>query len=226
MKLFINDKPIRVYSTSTKIERFKYSVFFDGTKELLSTDLVGDVLIEKATSVQIERLFRLLEIKKLNKLKSISFLAEDYEFMVQFIKDQFKLVKASGGVVMKDNQILLIHRLGKWDLPKGKLKKKEDSQKGAKREVEEECSIKVVVKDMFCSTWHSYIRKGKRILKKTDWYVMSCTDDSNMRPQLEEFIEDVRWMSMKDAVKSVEKSYASIKDVVSEFNNLHSNTVR
>jgi 8-oxo-dGTP pyrophosphatase MutT (NUDIX family) len=226
MKLFINDKPIRVYSTSNKIERFKYSVFFDGSKELLSTDLVGDVLIERATTLQIERLFRLLEIKKLNKLKSISFLADDYEFMVQFIKDQFKLIKASGGVVMKDHQILLIHRLGKWDLPKGKLKKKEDSQKGAKREVEEECSIKVVVKDKFCSTWHSYIRKGKRILKKTDWYVMDCSDDSNMRPQVEEFIEDVRWMHMKDAVKAVEKSYASIKDVVNEFYVLHSNSIR
>ena len=107
----------------------------------------------------------------------------------------------------------MIYRLNKWDLPKGKLKKKESPVEGAKREVEEECNIRVLSQEKICATWHSYIRKGKRILKKTDWYLMNCTDDSEMGPQMEELIEDVRWFERKDVKKALKGSYRSIEEV-------------
>jgi 8-oxo-dGTP pyrophosphatase MutT (NUDIX family) len=119
--------------------------------------------------------------------------------------------------VRKGEKVLLIYRLKKWDLPKGKLKKGEDPLKGAKREVEEECNIRVDVRDKICSTWHTYTRKDKRILKRTDWYLMNCTDDSNMRPQIEEFIDDVKWMKKEDALKCIRSSYASIDEVMTQF---------
>lgn len=205
---------------------FEYDTIIGATEEILSVKLLGKVLIQQASPRQLERLIRLLELKKLKKLLSITFAVDDYEFMVEFVKDQFKVIKASGGVVRKGDKILLIFRLGKWDLPKGKLKKKEESMKAAKREVEEECSVKVDVKEKVCSTWHTYVRKGKRILKRTDWYEMNCIDDSNMQPQLEEFIEDLKWMNYKDVVRSVKNSYASIQEVVDEFYRLHSELVR
>lgn len=226
MKLFINDKPIKVIQYIPTLPVYEYNTVIGGTEEILSIHLIGKVLIKQATARQLERLIRLMELKRLKKLVSITFAVEDYEFMVEFIKDQFKVVKASGGVVRKQEKILLIFRLGKWDLPKGKLKKKEESIKCAKREVEEECSIKVDVKDKICSTWHAYVRKGKRILKRTDWYEMNCLDDSNMQPQLAEFIEDVKWMGYKDVLRSVKNSYASIQEVVDEYYRLHSELVR
>jgi ADP-ribose pyrophosphatase YjhB (NUDIX family) len=170
---------------------------------------------------------RIIEFKKLKKLKAISFAVSDYETVVDFIKDQFKIIKASGGIVKKGDKVLMIFRLKKWDLPKGKLKKDEDSLKGAKREVEEECNIKVDVREKLCSTWHTYIRKDRRILKKTNWYIMNCADDSNMRPQLEEFIEEVKWMKKEDVQKALKNSYLSIEEVFSEFYLLDQlNTVR
>ncbi|MBC7450657.1 MAG: NUDIX hydrolase [Cytophagales bacterium] len=226
MKLFINDKPLKVIQYVPELQVFEYDTILGGTEEILSAKLLGKVLIKQASPRQLERLIRLLELKKLKKLLSITFAVDDYEFMVEFVKDQFKVIKASGGVVRKGDKILLIFRLGKWDLPKGKLKKKEESIKAAKREVEEECSIKIDVKEKICSTWHTYVRKGKRILKRTDWYEMNCIDDSNMQPQLEEFIEDLKWMTYKDVIKSVKNSYASIQQVVDEFYSLHSELVR
>jgi len=226
MKLFINDKPIKVIQYVSTQPVYEYNTVIGATEEILSVNLIGKVLIKQATARQLERLIRIMELKRLKKLISITFAVDDYEFMVEFIKDQFKVVKASGGVVRKQEKVLLIFRLGKWDLPKGKLKKKEESIKCAKREVEEECSIKVDVKDKVCSTWHAYVRKGKRILKRTDWYEMNCLDDSNMQPQLAEFIEDVKWMGYKDVMKSVKNSYASIQEVVDEYYRLHSELVR
>jgi len=226
MKLFVNDKPIKVIQYVATQPVYEYNTVIGATEEILSVNLNGKVLIKQATARQLERLIRIMELKRLKKLVSVTFAVDDYEFMVEFIKDQFKVVKASGGVVRKQEKVLLIFRLGKWDLPKGKLKKKEESIKCAKREVEEECSIKVDVKDKVCSTWHAYVRKGKRILKRTDWYEMNCLDDSNMQPQLAEFIEDVKWMGYKDVMKSVKNSYASIQEVVDEYYRLHSELVR
>ena len=226
MKLFINDKPLKVIQYIPAQPVFEYDTIIGGTEEILSVKLLGKVLIQQASPRQLERLIRLLELKKLKKLLSITFAVEDYEFMVEFVKDQFKVIKASGGVVRKNDRILMIFRLGKWDLPKGKLKKKEESIKAAKREVEEECSVKVDVKDKVCSTWHTYVRKGKRILKRTDWYEMICLDDSNMQPQLAEFIEELKWMNYKEVSKSVKNSYASIQEVVDEYYRLHSDLVR
>lgn len=226
MKLFLNDKPIKVIAFIPNVPLYSYQEIIRQGEEVLSARLKGDVYIENVTPRQIERIIALLEIKKLKDLTSITLAAEDYTFTTSFIKDQFKIIKASGGVVRKNDKILMIYRLGKWDLPKGKLKKKEDSLKGAKREVEEECSIRVEVKEKLCSTWHSYIRKGKRLLKKTDWYIMYCTDDSNMQPQVEEFIDEVKWMSYKEVQKVVRESYASIREVSEEFYRLHSDLVR
>ncbi|HEX8546417.1 MAG TPA: NUDIX domain-containing protein, partial [Cytophagaceae bacterium] len=188
MKLFINDKTLKITKFVTPVISGSFDSKLNGKDPITSKTLVGSVLIEGATEYQIERLFKLLEIKKLRKLTSITLSVQDEEHIVQFIKDQFKIIRASGGVVIKDDKVLMIYRLSKWDLPKGKLERGEDPMLGAHREVEEECNIKVEVKEKLCSTWHTYIRKGRRILKKTTWYIMDCLDDSKMGPQIEENI--------------------------------------
>jgi ADP-ribose pyrophosphatase YjhB (NUDIX family) len=227
MKIFVNDKPVKIIRFEDRNNTVGYDTILRGGDEITSKKLTGHVIIQNATTLQIERLLRILEFKKLKKLKAISFAVSDYETVVDFVKDQFKIIKASGGIVKKGDKVLMIFRLKKWDLPKGKLKKDEDSLKGAKREVEEECNIKVDVREKLCSTWHTYIRKDRRILKKTNWYIMNCADDSNMRPQLEEFIEEVKWMKKEDVQKALKNSYLSIEEVFSEFYLLDQlNTVR
>ena len=72
--------------------------------------------------------------------------------------------------MVKGDQVLMIYRLGKWDLPKGKLKSDEDQAAGALREVEEETNIKLELGEELPSTWHSYAYKGNKMLKKTSWF--------------------------------------------------------
>ncbi len=217
MKIFINDRLVKITTYDERNPVIGYDTILKGVDEITSKKLVGHVFIQQASTLQIERLLRILEFKKLKKMKAITFAVSDYETVKDFVKDQFKIIKASGGLVRKGDKVLMMFRLKKWDLPKGKLKKDEDSIKGAKREVEEECNIKVEVREKLCSTWHTYIRKDRRILKKTDWYLMNCLDDSNMRPQIEEFIEEVRWMKKEDIQRSLKNSYLSIEEVFSEF---------
>jgi 8-oxo-(d)GTP phosphatase len=217
MKLFINDKPVKVTKLDKEVNSKDFEVVLLSNDELLSKKLVGRVLVKNASNAQIDRLFKLLEVKKLKKLVSITFDVNDLEQTCEFIKDQFKIIKAGGGVVKKGDKILMIYRLKKWDLPKGKLKKNEDTKEGGKREVEEECNIKVAPGEKICSTWHSYIRQGKRILKKTDWFEMNCINDSSMKPQVKEFIEEVRWMDRKEVKKALGNSYKSIEQVFKKY---------
>jgi 8-oxo-dGTP pyrophosphatase MutT (NUDIX family) len=182
--------------------------------EFTSKDLVGDVLVRDAGTLFVDRLLRLMEVKKLKKLKSLTMLVKKKKYITLHFKDQFKIAKAGGGLVVKGDQVLMIYRLGKWDLPKGKLKSDEDTAAGALREVEEETNIKLEMGQKLPSTWHSYAYKGNKMLKKTNWYLMKCLDDSLMRPQTEEYIEEVRWMSPQEALAKLEDSYASIALVV------------
>lgn len=217
MNVFINDIPLIIKKFSDKVYKHKYDLVLGAEDDFTSKDLVGDVLVRDAGPLFLDRLLRLMEVKKLKKLKTLTMLARKKKQLILHLKDQFKIAKAAGGLVVKDGQVLMIYRLGKWDLPKGKLKSDEDTGLGAVREVEEECNIKVELGDKLPSTWHSYAYKGNKMLKKTSWYIMRCLDDSLMKPQAEEYIEEVRWMSPQEALAKLEDSYASIALVVRHY---------
>lgn len=197
-----------------------YDLILDPFADLGNLKLFGDVLILDGHSDHIDDLISLMEEKKLKKLNSITYVTSYYKGVKDFIKGQFKIVKAAGGLVMKDNKYLMIHRLGKWDLPKGKLEKDESSWEGGLREVEEECAIKVRLDVKICSTWHTYVSDGRKTIKKTSWYLMDCLDDSQMQPQKEEGIDDVRWMSSDEVQEALANSYASIAEVFRSYHEL------
>ena len=130
----------------------------------------------------------------------------------------YKLVEAAGGLVQNQNgEWLFIHRNGMWDLPKGKLEKGESIEECAIREVAEECGIEEpTITRQLSTTYHTYTLKGKRILKPTYWYLMKSSDTSELIPQTEEGISEVKWVSTEDAKKLASSSFGSIQEVVAE----------
>ncbi|MGK7395095.1 MAG: NUDIX hydrolase [Candidatus Cyclobacteriaceae bacterium M3_2C_046] len=218
MKLFINDKPVNILPIKDLPDLEKFDVMIDGEVEkIYANQLIDDVLIINASLEQVDQIFRFLTEKPFKKLDSITMGVNDPKSAKHFVKRKFSIIKAGGGLVVKDDKFLLIHRLGKWDLPKGKLEKGEKVKKGAIREVEEECNIKVRLGQKICHTWHTYTRNNKRILKKTSWYLMHIVDESNMAPQKEEDITDVRWMLPRDTKIALYNSYPNIRHVFKEY---------
>ncbi len=128
----------------------------------------------------------------------------------------FKPIEAAGGVVFNEKkEVLLIFRLNFWDLPKGKIDNGETPEQAAIREVQEETGlVNVSLGKHLIDTYHTYIMKGKRILKKTYWYEMHTTD-TKLTPQYEEDIERADWVILSDFLKTNPVIYASILDVVS-----------
>ena len=214
MNVFINDIPLIIKKAGEKVYKHHYDLILDEGMTFSSKELIGDVLIRSANDAIVDRIVRLMEVKKLKKLRTLTLITEKKKKLILHLKDQFKIVKAGGGLVIKDGKLLMIYRLGMWDLPKGKLNKKEDPQEGALREVEEECNIQVRAVRTLPKTWHSYAYKGNKILKRTSWYLMECLDDSLMKPQAEEFIEEVKFMTPEEVEAILPQAYASIAFVI------------
>jgi 8-oxo-dGTP pyrophosphatase MutT (NUDIX family) len=128
-------------------------------------------------------------------------------------------LKAAGGLIKNQkDEILMIYRRGKWDLPKGKLNNGESFEKAALREVKEECGITgmQIVRPLM-STYHTYPYKDGTALKKTSWYEMVYKGENELKPQIEEDIEEVRWVSREKLDFYLKNSYPAICDVFNYF---------
>ncbi|MGA2824279.1 MAG: NUDIX domain-containing protein, partial [Bacteroidales bacterium] len=129
----------------------------------------------------------------------------------------FKRVDAAGGLVKNEKEeMLFIFRLGKWDLPKGKLTENETLEKAAIREVKEETGLlELRITGSLPSTFHIYTRKGKQILKQTYWFEMEAKSAQSLIPQTEEDISEVRWVGKEDLKAVLSNTYGSIRELVS-----------
>lgn len=129
------------------------------------------------------------------------------------------IVIAAGGLVLdEEDRLLAIRRLGKWDLPKGKVEKGEAIEVGAVREVQEECGLKdVELIAPLTSTWHTYERKGRQHLKRTDWFLMRASAKEHLTAQTEEDIEEVRWMDAKGLKEMERDTYPSLLPVLAAW---------
>jgi 8-oxo-(d)GTP phosphatase len=218
MKIFINDKPLDVMSANELPKEKTFECVYDHPEDIPATiDFHDDVLIIEPTRDVIIKLLYLLRSRKLKNLDSVTILTENKKAVKDFIKSRFTVIKAAGGVVTKGQRILFIFRLGKWDLPKGKFDKGETPQECAVREVEEECAIKVKLGPEICKTWHTYTHNRKSILKKTYWYAMENLNDSTMRPQKEEGIDEIRWLNHHEAKVALINSYPSMRYLYKQF---------
>jgi 8-oxo-dGTP diphosphatase len=112
-------------------------------------------------------------------------------------QDGLNVVRASGGLVVRDGRVLLVHRpkYGDWSFPKGKCGDGESDEACALREVEEETGLRCELLDEAGET--SY-RDGKGRPKTVRYW--------RMRPLGGEFepgteIDEVRWESPETAAR-------------------------
>ena len=127
-----------------------------------------------------------------------------------------KIIKAAGGVVTNGNgEYLFIHRLGKWDLPKGKVEEGERMKEAALREVEEECGIQIdYLGKKVATTYHTYYMRNKFVLKQTKWYQMGVNKIPKLTPQLEEDIDQAEWLKTSQLKKVKENTYPLILEIL------------
>jgi len=155
------------------------------------------------------------KFKKNNKIKTL-YISGNGKKIRKELMAQFNLVKAGGGLVKnKSGEYLLIFRNKKWDLPKGKLEKRETAKAGAKREVEEECGIKgLKIITPLQETYHIYEMQRKLNIKQTRWFEMAYSGSKTTKPQKEEGIEKAVWVKKKNIARLKRNMYPSVVDIL------------
>lgn len=144
---------------------------------------------------------------------------KDFEKLKKAFFKHFTVIEAAGGIIQnKEKQLLFIFRRGRWDMPKGKMEKKELPEICAEREIEEETGVKnLTLKKKVGDTYHIYDEFGKHMLKISHWYYFISSGKQTLLPQAEEDITDIRWFATRDIKKPIANTYATIKDVLKVF---------
>ena len=197
-KVFINEKKLSINNSPTTVEK---NIRFEG---FTTFEIAFDLLENTSTP-------------------EINIYGENAQEIWKEFSSMMKMIEAAGGIVInKDEKILFIYRLGKWDLPKGKLEPNEKLDEAALREVEEETGLKELVLENFVNTtFHIYKEKkdGKeiRILKATHWFKMKYIGNETPKPQIEEGITKVDWIDVNHIKNEVfPNTFNNIKLILKE----------
>lgn len=218
MNLFINDIPVTILKAGKKPAHGDVNHVVDAAGEKITKALmINHVWIRNVGVADMDNVLDLLDSGVPLQLISLVISVKDIKAIKDFLRRRFKVVDAAGGLVVKRGKFLMINRMKKWDLPKGKRDPGESSRQTAVREVNEECGIEVKLGKRIVTTWHTYTMNKNLMLKRTRWYVMELTDDSKMKPDKNENIEEVRWMTRKEVYHALENSYNSIRFVFSRY---------
>jgi len=208
-KLFINNKHVYLCQNPAHVENLMYN----------------DYIIEPYTNYEnLKTTINVLLNHKNNH--HVVLFYKDTDKLLEEVCSFFNCIEAAGGIVQNEYaEILLIHRRGFWDLPKGKIEKYESIQEAAIREVKEETGLKQVqiVHPIIFSkcrnkaTYHSYELNGKQCLKISYWFEMHTTKHQPLIPQSEEDIEQVIWVSKNELPNYFDNMYSNIIDVLKEI---------
>lgn len=187
-KVFVNEKPIIITSSSQKENNFPVYIL---------KNIVLDEIIHKLRNEIIDGVY---------------LYTPDLESGWNYFLTQIKVVPAAGGLVKNNkNDILFIYRNNIWDLPKGRIEKNESIETAAIREVEEECSIfNLTIEKQLITTYHIYFQ-NKNKLKLTYWFLMNSNYDNPLIPQIEEGITKVEFIKEESIDTILKESYANIR---------------
>jgi 8-oxo-dGTP pyrophosphatase MutT (NUDIX family) len=200
IKIYFNDKPLFLCDAIDEVIR--PFIHHDDT-----------VFIDELNAHTIKTMIHEMQQPKVH---AGIFQYPDLEQLKKAFFKKFTLIQAAGGLVKNnEDNMLMIFRRGKWDLPKGKLDKGEKIEDCAIREVEEETGLKnVKLNSPLLVTYHTYHEGTKFILKESHWFSMTIRGEQKLIPQTTEDISDIKWIGPGDINSYLPKSFPLISDIV------------
>ena len=131
----------------------------------------------------------------------------------------FTEVEAAGGVVLNEkDEVLLIERKGKWDLPKGKAEKGETHEQTALREVREETGLQnISITKALATSYHTYHEEEEKFIKVNYWFEMKGNSADALTPQADEQITAAKWVSKADLKNHTTASYPSLIKILENY---------
>jgi len=108
------------------------------------------------------------------------------------------VVRAAGGLVVRNGKVLLVHRpsYDDWTFPKGKAERDESDEDCALREVHEETGLQCRLEEELSST--EYV-DGRGRPKRVRWWHMTPEGDDGFLANDE--VDELRWLTPDEAAR-------------------------
>ena len=122
-------------------------------------------------------------------------------------------VLAAGGIVLRGDQVAVVHRpkYDDWSFPKGKLDKGEDFEQAALREVWEETGMRCAIgRRLGDTSYHDHKDRAKLVR----YFEMRPEDESGEFTPNDE-VDELRWIPLEDACDVL--SYAYDRELVTKL---------
>jgi 8-oxo-dGTP pyrophosphatase MutT (NUDIX family) len=121
------------------------------------------------------------------------------------------LIRAAGGVVVRDGLVLVVHRqrYDDWSLPKGKLEPGETWEDAALREVREETGLEATPVEKLGDIKYWYARDGDRVMKIVSFFLFRYR--SGRLEDHDHEVEEALWIPLEEAPERL--AYRSEKDI-------------
>jgi len=118
------------------------------------------------------------------------------------------VVRASGGLVLRDGNVLLVHRprYDDWSFPKGKAEPGESDEECALREVEEETGLRCSLGRELPSTSYTDPKGRPKVVR---YWIMDVVGGELV---FEHEVDEARWVSPEEAARLL--SYPRDLDVL------------
>ena len=195
-------------------------LFLTSTKDFQNLKLEGENFIKMRYIGKKKFLHNYIDLLEKNtSFDAVVLHTPDLEKLWNHFHSIFIIIEAAGGIVKNEkNEVLMINRLGFWDLPKGKIEKGESKEEAAIREVQEETGVQNIdLQELIHTTYHTYeSKKGNKILKVSYWYTM-VTSDTDLTPQAEEGIEQAVFVNLDSFLSQPKKIYGNILDILERY---------
>ena len=120
-------------------------------------------------------------------------------------------IKTAGGVVIHGNRILFIKKNGRWDLPKGRLKKRANRKSTAIREIYEETGLKkkhLKLLQALIPTYHHFKQNNNLFVKENFWFLVEYKGKpkAKLTPSRKEGITKCKWFELDKLMLALKDS--------------------
>ncbi len=194
----------------------KEIIFIQSKKEIIVSS--SDIMINSKKKDVLSKAYQTFISSEKNG-RLVFLCSENVHLVFEKFIGLFTGIEAAGGLVTNEQEaLLMIFRMGKWDLPKGKIEKGELPETAAIREVEEETGMSSlrIIEDLD-PTFHIYYVNNEKFLKTTFWYKMDCLDHRMPTPQIEEGITTAKWLDKDEVNEAMNNTYDSLKGLLERY---------